>query len=117
MIKAQIGDTVAVHFICKFKNGLIYDSSCGKEPLQFTIGSKEIISNLEQAVVGMFVGESKTISIPAEEAFGPYRKELISHINRAILPPGVKPEIGQQFEIQSLNGAKSIAQIVSINGW
>jgi FKBP-type peptidyl-prolyl cis-trans isomerase len=91
---AVIGDTVKVHYTGRLGNGTIFDSSVEREPLQFTLGQGQVIRGFEQAVLGMTVGESKAVVIPADEAYGPYRDELVIVTNRSDFPPGWEPEIG-----------------------
>ena len=92
-----IGDTVKVHYTGRLGNGTIFDSSVEREPLQFTLGQGQVIRGFEQAVLGMTVGESKTVVIPADEAYGPYRDELVIVEDRSNLPPGWEPDIGDQL--------------------
>lgn len=100
MAKAKQGDTVVVHYTGKISDGSIFDSSQGSEPLEFTIGEGEVIPGFENAVVGMSPGESKTITIPIDEAYGPYREEMVLEVDRSQMPPDWEPEIGQQLQIQ-----------------
>lgn len=106
MKRAQVGDTVTVHYTGRFKNGKVFETSKGREPKQFTIGGNEIIPGLEQAVVGMETGESKTVNVPTEKAFGPYRNELVQVVNRDIIPDDMEPKEGKTIEALSESGAK-----------
>jgi len=76
----------------------------GLEPLTFTLGQGQMIPGFEQAVLGMKVGESKTVTIPADEAYGPHRDDLVQVINREELPPGLDPEVGQQLQGSQTGG-------------
>ena len=83
---AKKGETVVVHYRGTLKNGKEFDSSEGREPLQFTIGNGSMIPGFEKAVCGMKIGETKTITLKASEAYGPIRKDLLLEISRDKLP-------------------------------
>lgn len=104
MGEAKQGDTVNVHYTGRLEDGTIFDTSVGSEPLCFTIGKSEVISDFERSVVGMSPGESKTIRIPAEKAYGPHRAEMMLAVERSKLPAGFEPEIGQQLQIRQDDG-------------
>lgn len=79
--RAQIGDTLRVHFICKHEDGTILDFSLGREPFQFTIGKSQVMQGLEQAVIGMSPEDCKSVKIPTDKTFGPLAgKNLIFDI-------------------------------------
>jgi peptidylprolyl isomerase len=104
MERAKQGDVVRVHYTGRLKDGTVFDSSLGREPLQFTLGAGEIIPGMEQAVVGMKPGDSKTEKIPAERAYGPHDAEMVFEVARNRFPDDVKPELGQGLEIQHKDG-------------
>lgn len=95
---------VKVHYKGSLEDGEVFDSSTGKEPLEFTVGAGQVISGFDEAVVGMEVGESKTQRIPAGEAYGPRREELQMHVDRAKLPDTIELELGAMLGIQSPTG-------------
>lgn len=103
MVKAKLGDTVKVHYIGKLEDGTTFDSTISQKPLEFTIGEDEFLPCFEKAIIGMGLGEKKTETIKAEEAFGPYRDEIVQTIDRGQLPPGLEPEIGQQLQVSKEN--------------
>ncbi len=78
MVQAKEGDTVRVHYTGKLKDGTVFDTSGDRAPLEFTIGGGQVIPGFEQAVVGMEPGETKTATIPPEEAYGPHRSSARS---------------------------------------
>jgi len=94
---AKTGDTVRVHYTGKLADGTVFDSSVGSEPYEFTLGQGQTISGFEQAVIGMKVGETKTVTIPVDEAYGPRRDDLIVEIGRDRLSPDINPEVGMQL--------------------
>lgn len=104
MAQAQNGDIVKVHYTGKLDDGTIFGSSQGSDPLEFQLGQQQVLPGIEDAVVGMDVGESKTTIIPASEAHGPHRDELVVAVNRAELPDDVEPQVGQPLLMRHPNG-------------
>jgi peptidylprolyl isomerase len=102
---AKEGDTVKVHYTGKLEDGTIFDSSREREPFELTIGSGMTIPGFENGIVGMAVGDTTTITIPPEEAYGPRRDELVTTISRDQIPPNITPEVGQQLQMQHPNGS------------
>ena len=104
MAKAKNGDAVKVHYTGKLEDGTVFDSSENREPIKFTIGEGNVIPGFEEAVVGMSPGESKTEKVPADQAFGPYREELVVDIDRERIPRGIDPKVGQQLRFEKTDG-------------
>lgn len=104
MNQAKSGDTVKVHYTGKLQDGEIFDSSVGANPLEFTIGSGELIEGFESGVLGMEVGARKTIEIPPENAYGNHSEELVAEVERAKLPDHIAAEVGQALQITQPNG-------------
>jgi len=104
MTKAASGNTVQVHYKGTLADGTVFDSSHGREPLQFTIGSKAVIAGFEGAVIGMAKGETKTVVIPPDEAYGHYREEMVQSIPRNQVPPDIEPEVGMRLQVQTPSG-------------
>lgn len=104
MIQAKPGDTVKIHYTGKLEDGTVFDTSANREPLEFTLNQGQVIPGFEQAVLGMAPGESKTQKIPMEEAYGPYREEMVIEVSRQQLPADLEPEVGQQLQVQQPNG-------------
>lgn len=100
----KANDKVKVHYKGTLNDGEIFDTSEGKEPLEFTLGAGQIIPGFENAVLGMAVEESKTINIPSAEAYGEPKDELIQEVPKAQLPPELTPEIGMQLMSQTPDG-------------
>jgi peptidylprolyl isomerase len=109
------GDTIKVSYTGKLANGTVFDSSAGRAPLEFKVGSGQVIQGFDKAVIGMKVGDSKTFTIPAAEAYGPVRNELITTIDRSQLPSNIAPQIGQKLQMQTSNGAVTV-KITAISG-
>jgi peptidylprolyl isomerase len=99
MDSASRGQTVRVHYTGTLRDGSVFDSSRDGEPLEFTLGSGQVIPGFEEAVLGMSVGEEKTVEIPAEQAYGPHRSELLLPVERSQLPDEMAPEVGQALQM------------------
>jgi peptidylprolyl isomerase len=112
---AKNGDTVQVNYTGKLADGTVFDSSIGREPLEFTLGEGQMIPGFEKAVLGMKVGEKKTVTIPVDEAYGPHRDDLIVEVPREKLPSDLTPEVGQQLVMTRPDGAKMIVTITSVS--
>jgi peptidylprolyl isomerase len=104
MTQAKTGDTIAVEYTGKLDDGTVFDSSVGKDPLQFTLGTGSVIPGFEEAVIGMDTGDSKTVTIPAEEAYGEHNPDLVMVFEREKIPPELNVEVGQQLQLQQDNG-------------
>jgi len=115
MAQAKLGDTVKVHYTGKLEDGTVFDTSTDSDPLQFTIGEGQIIPGFEQAVVRMNPGESKTIKVPVDEAYGPHREEMVLVVNRNQLPADLIPEIGQQLQSRQPDGQTIVVTVTDIS--
>jgi peptidylprolyl isomerase len=104
MVQAKPGDTVKIHYTGKLDDGTVFDSSVNREPLEFTIDGGQVIPGFEKAVMGMSPGDSKTEKIPMDQAYGPYRQEMVIEVSREQLPPDLQPEVGLQLQVQQPNG-------------
>ncbi len=113
-IMAQKGDTVKVHYTGTLEDGTQFDSSHGRQPLEFTIGEGKVIPGFENAVTGMKEGDSKTVSIPHTEAYGERNESMLIEISKEQLPADLKPEVGQQLQMQRMDGQTMIATVTSI---
>ena len=98
------GQKVKIHYTGTLDDGTQFDSSAGRDPLEFEMGAGMVIAGFEKGVVDMDVGEKKSIHIPAEEAYGERREELIMQFERSQLPDGLEPEIGMGLHMQSAQG-------------
>lgn len=104
MQQAKSGDTVKVHYHGKLTNGTTFDSSEGREPLEFEVGSGAVIAGFDNGVTGMSVGEKKTIHIPADEAYGAKQDDLLMEFPMDRFPPDMKPEAGMQLNMSNGSG-------------
>lgn len=116
MAKAAIGDTVRVHYTGRLADGTVFDTSLGREPLEFTIGDGRLIPGFEKAIIGMNTGETKTVSLLPEDAYGPYLEELTADVDISQFPPHIKPEVGLHLQIRQDNGSVVDVIITKIAG-
>ncbi len=104
VVRAKYGDTVNIHYTGRLQDDTVFATTMNQAALQLTIGRGQVIPGLENAVVGMSPGESKTVKTPAAIAFGPHRKELTQIINRDQFPNHLKPMVGQKLQDHQTNG-------------
>jgi peptidylprolyl isomerase len=104
MQQVKSGDKIKVHYHGRLTNGTTFDSSEGREPLAFQVGGGMVIPGFDKGVTGMTVGEKKTITIPADEAYGPAQEEMFMEFPRDRFPEDMKPEIGMQLNMSDGNG-------------
>ncbi len=104
MQQAKIGDNVYIHYTGTLTNGEMFDSSAGREPLAFIIGSGMVIKGFDNGVTGMIIGEKKTINIPANEAYGDVNPEMIFEFAKANMPPEMVVEAGMQLMMNNNEG-------------
>jgi peptidylprolyl isomerase len=104
MTEAEHGATVHIHYTGKLSDGTVFDSSDGRDPLQFELGAGQVIPGLDKAMRGMVVGETKTVTIIADEAYGPHHPEGVHVVERASLPPEVDAQPGAQLQASAQDG-------------
>jgi peptidylprolyl isomerase len=102
---AKQGSKVKVDYTGKLTDGKIFDSSAGRQPLVFTVGAGQMICGFDKAVNGMKVGESKIVTIPADEAYGPRRENMVITAKKDQLPPGMNPKVGDRLGMGQPDGA------------
>jgi peptidylprolyl isomerase len=113
---AQPGDTVAVHYVGTLDDGTEFDNSTARgEPLEFVLGSGQMIPGFDQAVTGMAVGETKTVHIPADEAYGQHRDDMIFELPRDEFPEDLDLQIGQQIPLSTVSGAVIPGTVIALN--
>jgi peptidylprolyl isomerase len=116
MTRAKKGDTVKVHYRGQLRDGRVFDATDAASPLQFTIGEGTTLYSLEDAVIGMAPGESKTVAIPCRQAFGPHRKNMERVLRKDLLPSGIKPKIGQYLRIQLEEKEPAVVKVIGVAG-
>jgi peptidylprolyl isomerase len=115
MAQAIVGDTVKVHYNGRLDNGFLFDSSEGADPLELELGSGRFIPGFEEAIVGMSPGESKTVLIPPEKAYGKYCEDRVVKLDKKDFPEDVIPAEGMTLEICASNGVMVPVQVTDIS--
>ncbi len=95
----QNGDEISVHYTGRLENGEVFDSSQGRSPLTFTVGSGQLIRGFDHAVIGMAVGEKKTVTLSPAEAYGDRQEDLFVDLRRKYIPEGMELEVGMLVEL------------------
>lgn len=113
-MEAKKGDSVKVHYTGKLEDGSVFDSSVSREPLGFTLGDGNMIKGFDAAVYGMVIGDKKTVNIPAAEAYGERRDDMMIEVPLSQVPPSIKPEIGQQLVLQGEGGQPMPVTVVEL---
>lgn len=115
MPQAKNGDTVKVHYTGRLDDGTVFDSSVDREPMEFTLGNREIMPGFEKALIGMSPGESKEdVLVPADEAYGPHIEEIVAVMERKNLPEDFQPEIGQRLRINQEEGGDIVVFVTDV---
>ncbi len=114
MTQAKTGDTVRIHYTGKFPDGEQFDSSAGREPLEFELGKGQVIRGLEQQIIGMAVGDSLTATIPADDAYGPYRDDSVHQVARSELPEHIDLTPGGKLQATSNDGRTIVLTITEV---
>ena len=109
---AKSGDTVAVHYTGTLADGTVFDSSREREPIQLVLGQGRVIPGFEKALMGMTTGETKTTTIPATEAYGEHRPDMVVEFGRDKVPPDSNASVGQQYQVQTSAGQTLVARVV-----
>jgi peptidylprolyl isomerase len=109
------GDTVRIQYRGKLEDDTVFDTSEGGSPLEFKVGDGEFLQGLEKGVVGMNIGESKTIRIPAKEGYGLHKEERIFEWDRSRLPGGSDVSVGQQLQMYRADGMPIMVTVVGFS--
>jgi peptidylprolyl isomerase len=115
MAEAKTNDTVKVHYTGRLTDGTVFDSSLEREPLEFTIGQKSVIPGFEEGIIGMATGDTKTVSIASQDAYGPYLEDLIGTIRRTQIPPDIELKVGTILQMQGPDGGVTIVMVKELN--
>ena len=114
MQQVQNGDKVKVHYHGTLRNGEIFDSSNGREPLEFTVGSGQVIKGFDDGVKGMQVGEKKKVEIHVSDAYGERQQEMMIEFPKEQFPNDMDPEVGMQLMMSNgteQNFAVTVAEV------
>jgi len=111
MTKAKTGDKVKVHFKGYLEDGQVFGSTMDDEPFEFIIGEKNMLPGFENAVIGMQKGDTKTITLPPEEAYGHHKKELVSVMEKSGFPKEINLEVGKKLRVRTQDGKYTVVTI------
>jgi len=112
MKQAQAGDNVKVHYKGTLPDGQLFDSSEGREPLAFQLGSGQVIKGFDDGVTGMEIGDKKTINIPNEDAYGPVNEEMIINFDRSQIPAEIPLEVGGTLNMHQDGNGQVIPVVI-----
>lgn len=114
MAAASKGDTVFIDYTGRLDDGSVFDSSEGKDPLEFVLGSGMVIPGFDEAVAGMEVGDTQTAHIPAAQAYGPRTEELMVTVPKDQLPPGMDVSPGDQLQVSDEEGRVQLVTVSEV---
>jgi len=114
MTQAKSGDTVRIHYTGTLQDGAVFDSSEGRDPLEFQLGSGQVIPGFDDGVTGMTVGEKKTIEIPSDQAYGAINPQAMQDVPRAEIPDHIPLDLGTQLQVQAGNGQTMMVTVANV---
>lgn len=113
-MEVKNGDSIKVHYTGSLDDGTVFDSSQGRDPLEFTVGSGQIIKGFNDAVLGMKVGEEKKIEISAAQAYGEKNPQLLRKVPKTALPKDRVPQVGMVLGLVRADGMQTEARIIEV---
>lgn len=114
MKEAQVGDVVSVHYTGKLNNGEVFDSSRDRDPMEFTLGKEELLAGFEDGVVGMKPGESRSVTLEPENAFGDRREDLLLKLPKKEFPQNITPSVGLQLKLSNASGNEMTVVVTKV---
>lgn len=115
MAQASAGDTVRINYTGKLDSGDVFDTSEGREPLEFTIGGNAIIPALETAITGMAMGDKTTVRIAAVDAYGPRLDDAIQTVERSQIPENIELAVGRQLQASDSQGNQMVLTVTALD--
>lgn len=115
MTEVKSGDVVRIHYTGKLTDGTEFDSSAGREPLEFKVGAGQIIPGLENQIEGMNVGEKDTVTIPADQAYGPRDEAQVQVLPRTAIPENIDLAVGGRLQASTRDGQPVLLTIVNLD--
>jgi peptidylprolyl isomerase len=115
MSQAKNGDTVKIHYTGTLDDGTEFDSSVGKDPLEFELGSGGVIPGFDKAVTGMTVGDNKSVRIEADDAYGQRHDHLVQEVPRSNLPDDLTPAVGMALQSSAPDGQVALFTVVAVS--
>lgn len=115
MATVKQGNTIKIRYVGRLEDGTLFDSSENRPPLEFTVGEGELIQGLEQGVIGMSTGETKTITIPPELGYGPYIKERVFEMDRKKIPGKFDIQVGLRLQMYRADGMPMMVTVIGVS--
>jgi peptidylprolyl isomerase len=115
MTQARIGDTVRVHYEGRLADGTVFASSIDRDPVELTIGAQSVVPAFEEAIVGMEPDESRTISIPVEQALERFPEELVPTLSQETLAADLQPEVGRKLQARDTDGRSACLAVLEVS--
>ena len=115
MNNAVSGNRVKIHYTGKLDDGTEFDSSAGRDPLEFELGSGQVIAGFDKAVEGMAIGESKSVTIPPEDAYGPRQDQMVQDVPKSALPNELTPTEGMALQTRDQEGKTIRLTVTAVN--
>jgi len=113
MAQVKSGDKINVHYTGKLTDGTLFDSSKGREPLEFQVGSGMVIKGFDEGVTGMVVGEKKTVHIPVSKAYGDVDSSYLAVFNKEEIPSDIPYEVGMQLNMHQ-DGTGEVMPVIVV---
>ena len=104
MSQVKIGDTVRVHYTGRLDDGMVFDSSQDRDPLEFEVGGGNIIKGFDSAMVGMQIGDRKTVVVAPEDGYGPHDERLVADVQRTQVPDQIELMVGEPLQVKHESG-------------
>lgn len=114
MSQAKNGDTVRIHYTGKLTDGQEFDSSSGREPLEFQLGAGQVIKGLEKEIEGMETGTKSTVTVPADQAYGQHDPAQVQQVDRGMIPEDIDLQVGMQLGANTQNGQQITLTVVDV---
>ncbi len=115
MAHAQQGSKVKVHYTGKYEDGSVFDSSLEREPMEFVIGEGQTIVGFEEAAVGMAPGDTKSVTLGPDKAFGDHEEERVQEVPRSHLPDDLELEVGTVLDVSSPDGENFNVRVMKLD--